>query len=125
MFGSCLRYLILSVIIMFFVSSCSLFDSSEDSVDARIVINRLAIENNTGEPIYYFAVGEITSQLIDWAPSVLDENKIRPGEKVLLMFEELHLAEEDKKVFVYWWNGIEVTGEETNGEIHTLIVKIK
>jgi len=61
MFGSRVRYLILSVMLVLLFSSCSLFNSSEDSVDARLVIGQLSIENNIDEPIYYFAIGELAA----------------------------------------------------------------
>ncbi|MGH1365176.1 MAG: hypothetical protein ACRBF0_16570 [Calditrichia bacterium] len=118
-------FVILSVICLFLFSSCSLFNSSEDSVDARIVVDRLAIENNTSEPIYYFAVGELTAQVFRWAPLVSDENRIKSGEKALLTFEELYVRENEEKLFVYWWKGEEDSGEITHGEVQTLTVDLK
>ncbi|MGH1365174.1 MAG: hypothetical protein ACRBF0_16560 [Calditrichia bacterium] len=116
--------LVLNMVILLSFSSCNLFDFSKDSVDARMIFGKLAIENNISEPVYYFAVGEQTLRLVYVAPRISDENKVRPGSKKLLSLEELHVGKDENKILVFWWRAIEEAGELVAGDVQKLSVNI-
>lgn len=97
---------------VFVVLGCFLFAGCEDiflnenstaNVSAVIESDELVIRNGLHFDVYYFAVDQETSYLIDWIPLEREENRIRPNETRVFSTDDIVGYDPDKNVLVFIW----------------------
>lgn len=118
------RWFIL-VLLFALLSSCNIFDASESGVEAKLIFGTLHVENNTDDNIYHFAVGEQTSWVIDWAPFIREESRIKPGKTRILTAQKMMLQDGDTKIYFYWWKAKLVDGELVADNMQSREIAIK
>lgn len=116
-----MRYLLIFFLVSLFACST---DPTRDEVSVQSSGETLVIENDTDEDVYFFAVGATIAPLILWAPSIEESNRVAKDGSRSVSFQNIMLDENETEILFYWWNAIEVNGEQTNGNIQTMRVKI-
>ena len=85
----------------------------------------LTIVNQTGRPIYLFAVNAETLALLDWAPCTGGANcpALAPGARLDIPWADVYwYAPNVKQYTVYWWNVIQVDGTPRADNMHNVTV---
>ncbi len=107
----------LIITFLFCVQCESIFlnENSLPEISAVIEGEDLVIKNNLHFDIYYFAVDQETSYLIDWAPIETEENRIRAKRARVFSTDDILSYDPEKTVVVFiwgnnrnYWNGVEI-----------------
>jgi|GEM_PF-4263236 hypothetical protein len=100
-----MKYLLLILSIGFIVGcsdSPSGFETGE-VIEASISDNSLTVQNNSIQPIYYFAVESELLIRINYVLVSTDENKIDPFQEVNIPLSDVGVTEPGQQVsFSYW-----------------------
>ncbi len=82
-------------------------ENNEDPVIAIIQYDTFIIKNNLPFDIYFFAVDQELSYVIDWMPVESDENRIKAGTYRKYSTEAIMGYEEGKTAIAFFWDGNE------------------
>jgi hypothetical protein len=112
--------------------SCSLFDEGTGGeVTVVALSSKLIIWNHTSDAVYYVVFPRDLLPLIDWMPCsdpVTCTNKIQPGNRITVKYDEFMPEQKDDEAVVYWWHlarrmdgGIEQYAPD---ELRSIVVKL-
>ncbi len=98
------RKLLISVI-TFFLIQCTTFinENTPEVVSAVIEGDDLVIRNDNRFDVYFFAVDEETSFVIDWMPQNSEENKIQSKRTRVFSKDQIVGYQSNKTVIVFIW----------------------
>ncbi|MCB9058732.1 MAG: hypothetical protein H6627_09205 [Calditrichae bacterium] len=118
-----MKFLTALFFILFFIS-CSAEDQM--AISAGGSDNKLVIQNNTDQEVFYFIVARNCAPLIDWIPT-LSGPKLDGGKSTTINYEEIYNCSEEltatmnDEIIIYWWFR---SYPETN-KVEHLIIKLK
>lgn len=107
-----LQCISLSLLYLFFLLSCSgdmiLSESDQfkiDGVEIQIYSDRFTVKNNRKSNLYYMSIDRDKEMHILWFPISTDENRITPGKKKSITFEDgiLGRVEGNQINFHFWY----------------------
>lgn len=90
------------------------------------IASQLNLLNNTEERLYYFIVDQNTLAVINWAPSVGENQaKIAPyGQARIPLSEVTGYSDESEVIVIYYWKDITVDNEPAPGPVSHVLFKI-
>ncbi len=117
-----MKRIIFSMILYFFIISCS---TQTEKLEIRKVSisnesKKIIVYNGTSNKIYYFAVESKMAAVIDWSPS-LRHHFIESGKSANLAFSEIlngsdEPVKDGDRIIVYWWNKYHYENNDLNVE---------
>lgn len=116
----------LYVLLLF--TSIVFISCSEDEVDPNPITvsqvgEQLNLLNNTSDTLYYFLVDQNTLAVINWAPSVNDnqENIDPNGQARIPLTEVTGYSTETEVIVVYYWRAIMENDELAPGPVDHIL----
>ena len=108
-----------------------LFSCKDDNVDPNPITvtqvdSQLNLLNNTEERLYYFVVDQNTLAVINWAPSV-GENQanISPnGQARIPLNEIMGHSDESEVIVIYHWKAIVIDDEPAPGPVSHVLFEL-
>jgi len=99
-----MRRQILPFLFLLLLISCTSVSGNVDGVSGVWKNKKVMIENGTTSSIYYFAVEQGVSEVINWAPHSSEDNKVKRFSSLSLDNNDVYGFEEGKKVIIYYWS---------------------
>lgn len=102
--------ILLSILLISITSACeSIFnnENNEEALSAIIQNDTFIIKNNLPFDVYFFAVDQETSYVIDWIPVESDANRVKAGSFRKFPTDVIVGYTQGKTAIAYFWNGRE------------------
>lgn len=94
----------LPLFLLLLIISCVDVSNSTEGVSGTWKNKKVMIENGSTSSIYYFAVEQGTSEVINWAPHSSNENKVESFSNLVLDENDIYGFENGKTVIIYYWS---------------------
>lgn len=120
------KFYILLTLSLLILSGCKDDDVDLTPITVTQVDSMLNLLNNTEERLYYFMVDQNTLAVINWAPSVSEDqaNITSYGQARIPLSEVTGYSDESEVIVIYYWKAITVDNEPAPGPVSHVLFKI-
>jgi len=101
-----------AILLLFQCDNLFMNENSTASISAVIEGDELVIRNSIHFDVYFFAVDQETSYLINWAPYESEENRIRANSTRVFSTDEIVGYDPEKMVIIFTWNNEQTYWED-------------
>jgi len=121
--------LLIYVIVMILLFHCSNENPTEPSWDVRFITlnDAIRIDNQSDWEVHYFAVEQLSSNIIDWIPycSVGSQKQIPCGKTAYVVYSKSEIPGyyEGCTIRLYWW--FCNRDDAIEGAIHSILLQTK
>lgn len=120
------KFYILLTLSLLIISGCKDDDVDFNPITVTQVDSQLNLLNNTEERLYYFIVDQNTLAVINWAPSV-GENQanIAPNGQARIPLNGITgYSDESEVIVIYYWKAITVDNEPAPGPVNHVLFEL-